>query len=271
MDGGQHVSVGGMDFWVQSEGSGPVVLLIAGLGYASWFWKPLSGALRDEFRVIRLDNRGTGRSAKPPAPYSIPMLADDAAAVLQACGANRAHVIGHSMGGYIAQALAQRHAALVERIVLASTAGGGPECLPVPPETMRVWASASRLSPQEQARMSMPLSFAPGWTEQHPREFEHILKQRLEYPTPTECWRAQFNACEDFLAEPPVAPHIRAPALVVHGTEDRVLPYANGELLARMLPHARLQRLEGIGHLPPLEDPAGFALLVRQFMGETTT
>lgn len=268
MSAGQHVNAGGLDFWVESQGSGQAVLLLAGLGYASWFWKALSEALSDEFRVIRLDNRGTGRSAKPPAPYSIPMLADDAAAVLQACGVDRTHVVGHSMGGYITQTLAQRHPKLVERLVLCATASGGPECLPVPPETMRVWASASRLPPAQQARTSMPMSFAPGWTDAHPREFEDILKLRLEYPTPIECWRAQFNACDDYFAEPPRAPQITAPTLVVHGTEDRVLPYANGELLARLLPDARLHRLDGIGHLPPLEDPAGFANLVRQFLNE---
>ncbi len=267
MSGGRHVSASGLKFWVESHGSGPTVLLITGLGYASWFWKQLSEALGSHHHVICFDNRGTGRSDKPEGPYSMAMLADDAASILTACGVSRAHVIGHSMGGYITQTLARRHADRVQSMVLVSTAAGGPDCLPVPAETLEIWSRASSLPPSEHARMSMPLSFAPGWTEQNPQAFEAYLKHRLEFPTPAECWRAQFQACEKFFEDNPLdQPPIQARSLVVHGTEDRVLPFANGELLARGLPNAQFQRLDGAGHLPPLEDPENFAGIVREFL-----
>jgi 3-oxoadipate enol-lactonase len=254
-------------FWVEdSGGSGEPLLLISGLGYSSWCWAELRETLRERWRVITFDNRGTGRSAQPAGPYSIAMLADDAASVLDARGVEAAHVMGHSMGGYIALTLARRHPQRVRSLVLVSTAGGGRGCLPLPEDTRAAWLAAAGLPPEQYARRTMPLSFAPGWTERHPERFERYLQNRLQHPTPPACWAAQFQACEQYFAEGVGAERITQPALVIHGTADRVIPFANGELLAAQLPNARLLRLDGIGHLPYLEEPELFTSVVREFL-----
>jgi 3-oxoadipate enol-lactonase len=255
-------------FWVEdSGGDGEPLLLVSGLGYSSWCWAELRDLLRGRWRVVSFDNRGTGRSAQPAGPYSIAMLADDAASMLEACGVETAHVLGHSMGGYIALTLARRHPQRVRSLVLVSTAGGGRGCLPLPEDTRAAWLAAAGLPPEQYARRTMPLSFAPGWTERHPKRFERYLRSRLQHPTPPACWAAQFQACEQYFAEGVGAEQIAQPALVIHGTADRVIPFANGELLASQLPNARLLRLDGVGHLPYLEEPERFASAVREFLG----
>ncbi len=137
------------------------------------------------------------------------------------------------MGGYIAQTLAVRQPQLVDRLVLVCTGSGGPDFEPSPEETTTVWLANAGRTPPEFARATMPLSFRPGWTDEHPDEFEQLLADRLEHPTPPESWRAQYEACLDWTARPTPVEQIESPTLVVHGNADRIVPYANGVELAR--------------------------------------
>lgn len=102
----------------------------------------------------------------------------------------------------------------------------------------------------------MPLSFAAGWPDRHPAEFAALLRVRLRFPTPPPSWRAQYLACEEFLATGAGPGPLRVPALVVHGTDDRGVPYANIAPLMARLPRGRLATLHGAGHLCWLERPA---------------
>jgi 3-oxoadipate enol-lactonase len=263
-DAGQVLRIGDLGLWVEDVGKGEPLLLISGLGYSNWCWQDLQAALSADLRVISFDNRGTGRSDKAPGPYSIAMLADDAARLLERLEATPAHVLGHSMGGYIALTLATSRPQAVRSLTLVSTTAGGPDMIPVPESTLKLWTDVAGLPPRESARRAMPTSFAPGWTEKNPQRFEALLEARLRHPTPPACWAAQFAACGQFLDRGIALAAIQCPALVIHGTADRVVPFANGERLARTLPNARLVALDGVGHLPPLEEPQRFAQLVRE-------
>ena len=243
----------GHSLHAEVTGDGPTVLLIQGLGYATWAWVPHVPALAERFRVIAFDNRGAGRSEKPDEPYSIELLAEDAYAVVEQLGTTPAHVAGMSMGGYIALTLARSHPDAVDSLALISTTCGGSRAEPVPDSTLAAWAAARALDPPSFARATMPLSFAPGWTDEHPEAFEELLAARLAYPTPAYAWRRQFDACEEFLARGLDPSSVTHPTLVVHGTADRVVPYGNAELLADGIPGAELLRLEGAGHLALLE------------------
>ena len=254
--------------WIEQTGRGAPLLLIAGLGYSSWCWADVRQALKSDYRVVTFDNRGTGRSDKPPAPYSMSMMADDAVRVLDECGLADAHVIGHSMGGYIAQTLTLRHPDRVRSLILVGTSPGGQQTAPVPAETQASWRKAATLPPADYARSTMPRSFAPGWTEKNPQRFEQFLQQRLQFPTPAANWLAQFNACAEHVEQGVKVEAILQPTLVIHGTEDGVVPHENGVLLAQRLPNARFVSLPGIGHLPYLEDPEGFYRLARKFLAE---
>ena len=145
-----------MKLYAEEHGDGQPLLLITGLGYAIWSWQRQLPDWSKRFRCIAVENRGTGRSPKPPGPYSIEEMADDAA---EALAGRRAHVAGFSMGGYIAQMVALRHPELVERLVLVCTATGGPDVVSTPAETRAAWEANARKTPPEFARATMPLSF----------------------------------------------------------------------------------------------------------------
>ena len=122
--------------WAELQGGEPALLLIHGLGYAgSWGWRPVLEPLARSFRVIAFDNRGIGGSDQPPGPYSTRMMAEDAVAVLDEAGVERAHVVGTSLGGMIAQELALAAPERVDRLVLACTTPGGPNSYPMPERT----------------------------------------------------------------------------------------------------------------------------------------
>lgn len=260
------IRTAGPSLWVEDSGSGPVVLLISGLGYSNWCWHDLQTRLGATHRVVSFDNRGTGRSDKPPAPYSIPMMATDALQVMDALGIERAHVVGHSMGGYISQQLALQNPERVQSLTLVSTTCGGPQTVPVPESTLKLWGELSSLPPQESARRGMPTSFAPGWTEQHPLRFEEVLAARLRYPTPQACWSAQFAAAAAYVERGADVSRLRCPTLIIHGTEDRVVPYGNGVLLSQRIAGAKLVTLDGCGHLPLIEEPERLARRIAEHL-----
>ena len=252
-------------FWVEEEGSGEPLLLVQGLGQSSWVSRFHRAGLATRRRTIAFDNRGTGRSTKDP-PYSIEQLADDAASLVGALGVSCAHVLGHSMGGYIAQMLALRHPDLVRSLVLVGTGAGAPTHERVPAATLDVWLANAHEPPETFARNTMFLSFASGWTDEHEDRYEQFLAARLEYPTPRECWRAQYDVATRFVESENAVERIAAQTLVVHGTGDRVVPFANGEALARRIPNARLEVFPGAGHYVMLEQPERFNEVVGSFL-----
>lgn len=240
---------------VTEYGTGEPVLFIGGLGYSSWCWCRQVDPISRVARGLMLDNRGTGHSDKPPGPYSIEQMAEDAYATLTQLDASPAHVVGASMGGYIALTLALRHPEAVRSLVVVASSIGGPGSWPVPGATLRAWHTAAPLGPAAFARETMPLSFAPGWTEVHPDEFAELVDLRLAAPTPTAAWRSQFNASAAFLYHGLPAGELNLPITVVHGTADRVVPYENAARVIKRYPHASLVTLEGAGHLCWIERP----------------
>jgi pimeloyl-ACP methyl ester carboxylesterase len=216
--------------------------------------------------VLAFDNRGTGLSAKPPGPYSIELMADDAASVLEARGIEQADVYGYSMGGYIALTLALRRPELVRSLVLACTGVGGPEHEPTPSDTIDIWMRSASLPRQEAVRAAYRTAFTPGWPDDHPADYEQWVAARLDPPTPAECWRAQKEALDRYQEVGVAVEQIDVPALVVHGELDRIVPVANGRLLAARMPRAELVELPGQGHAPMLEQPAEFAAIVCDFL-----
>jgi len=262
-----EVAVEGGRLYVEEHGSGGTpLLLIQGLGYAMWAWRYQLPAFGEERRTIAFDNRGTGRSSLEPGPFSMEQFADDAVAVLDALGVESAHVLGLSMGTFVAQLMALRAPGRVRSLALVGGSPGGPEHAPLPSETLECWLANANLPPPEFVRRTMHLSFSPGWDEAHPEMYEELAAARLEHPTPPECWREQFAAAGKFLQDGAPVEEIRVPTLVVHGDADRIVPVSNGHLLARRIPNAELALLPGRGHVVQLESPEELNRLVETFL-----
>ncbi|WP_206808566.1 alpha/beta fold hydrolase [Paradesulfitobacterium ferrireducens] len=257
------VSVNGVEVYYEVHGSGEPVLLVEGLGYATWQWFRQIEEFAASYLTVIFDNRGVGESDKPDTPYSIDLLADDAAGLLKALGLTRVHVLGTSMGGFVAQKLALRHPELVRSLVLAGTSFGGPHSLPMTEEALASMHQVTGLTPEEAIRWGFEIALSPKFRAQEPEIMTQLVRWRLVKPTPRFAWARQFQAGVDFNAEGDLA-QIQVPTLVLTGLEDIVLPPQNSSLLAKSIPGAQLITLPG-GHLFFIENAAEFNRHVLDF------
>ena len=253
------------------EGAGPeTVLLIMGLGGRAADWgTPFPAALAGHYRVVRFDNRGVGASPRCATGYTLADLARDATAVLDAVGAPRAHVVGISMGGMIAQLMALEHPARVDHLVLLATHFGGREIEPMHPDARRLFDPAAfnavGRDPAAMMRATLEVITAPGFPARAPELLAELVENARRAPTHPAAFLAQFQA---LLASDRSARvgEITAPTLVVHGTEDKLITPENGRRLAARIPGAQLVMLEGCGHMPMSEQPAELAAAVLAFL-----
>jgi len=244
------------------RGAGSPVVLVHGLGYARWGWEPVADLLAELFEIVLLDNRGIGDSDAPPGPYTVAEMTGDVLSVMDEAGVERAHVIGTSLGGMIAQELALSVPERVEQLVLVCTTPGGPNAAPMPEVTVRLIAEAPALEPLIALRRFVENALAP-----NPREelVERILAHRLQTAQPLAAWMAQAGAGASFDAWSRLG-DLTVPTLVLHGTADVVVDPANADLLADHIPGARVEWFEGCGHLLFWEEPAHFVEVVGEFL-----
>ena len=246
----------------ESRGDGPPLLLIHGLGYARWGWEPVVDRLAERFRVLVFDNRGIGESEVPPGPYTAAEMAEDAVRVLDEAGVGRAHVVGTSLGGMVAQELALAHPERVDGLVLACTTPGGAGAFPLPQRTLALMAEAPSLAPEVALRRFVENALA----DDAPEELvDRIYARRLASPPDPAGWQAQAAAGAGFDALDRIG-GIGARTLILHGTDDSVVDSRNAALLAERIPDARVRLFEGRGHLFFWEDPDGFVEAVEEFL-----
>lgn len=260
------INVNGINLYCEIHGSGEPLLLIEGFGYSSWMWYRQVPELSKHYQLIVFDNRGVGESDKPDVPYSIEMMADDAAGLLKALGIKKAHVLGVSMGGYIAQSLASRYPWLVRSLILCCTSFGGPKAVPMPPETMQILTDINGLTPEEILTRGMSAAFTEEYFQANPGEIKKIVGWRLANPQPLYARRHQWNAVARADLEEDTK-KITAPTLIMTGTNDRVVPAENSRKIAQMIAGSRLVEFPGQGHLFFIEKAGEFNQEVLTFLG----
>ena len=243
-------------------GEGPPLLLIQGLGYGGRGWGRVLEVLAEDFTVAAFDNRGFGASDVPPGPYSTRELAEDARSVLDAAGFGRAHVLGASLGGMVAQELALAHRERVDKLVLACTTPGGASSFPMPAQTASLMLEAAELPPEVALRRFVENALGEGSSAEL---VQQIVAYRTANPPDLGGWQSQAAAGATHDAYDRIG-RIAAPALVLHGTEDAVVDPRNANLLVKWIPGARVELLPGAGHLLFWEEPDRFAQLVRAFL-----
>ena len=234
----------GARVWWDSTGEGEPVLLLMGLAYPAAMWFRQVPALAGSYRVLRMDNRGAGHTGDVPgAPYTVETLAADALAVLDAAGAESAHVVGISMGGLIAQELGLTSPERVRSLALLATHSGIAHAV-LDPEALVLLQKRGEMTPEEAAEASVPFNYAPTT----PRErIEEDWSVRFPLAATTVGYQAQGGTALWSGLER--LPSMRVPTLVLHGALDRLVPVANGERIADAIPDAKLVTLPDANHV----------------------
>ncbi|MCA9522733.1 MAG: alpha/beta fold hydrolase [Myxococcales bacterium] len=255
---------GALEIAYEVVGEGPPVLLIMGLGASRQLWKPQIDGLREHFTLIPFDNRGVGDSSVPRKPFTLEDMARDAKAVLDAVGIERAHVVGVSLGGMIAQHLALLFPEVVERLVLCVTTPGARYALPSVDVLETLLINRGR-SPRQIARDNLRLLFTPETLVAQPhieREFVELTLANLA-PLRGFVLQAAATVSHDTLAR---LDRIRHPTLVLHADRDELVPLKNGELLHLHLPNSRFVILEGSAHGCFMDRAADANGVIRRFL-----
>jgi pimeloyl-ACP methyl ester carboxylesterase len=253
------------DVGYREVGTGSPLLLITGFSATMDDWAPsFVDALAAHHRVVVFDNAGVGETAALPGPLTISAMAEQTSALISALRLGRPAVLGWSMGGMIAQALAVQHPGQVSRLVLAATQAGTGMSLPIPPAAQAAAASSnpavvlSVLFPADQAAAARAY-------------VAEILQYPNPYTVPVAVKNTQTLAIQQWMAgQDPAGQRlreVRAPTLVSDGTKDALDPVANDWLLARTLRDARLALYPDAGHAFLFQDAAAFVPVVDEFLG----
>lgn len=259
------VAFDGIELDVERSGSGPPLLLIMGMSGTALHWgEPFLAELRRDFDVIAFDHRGVGASTRlAEGRITIPQMAADASGLLRALGIERADVLGISMGGMVAQELALAHPEQVRTLGLGCTYCGGPGSALSPPYVMQKLSEAMMSGDRERAlRAGFAVNVSPAFAARA-EAWEQFHEIALRRAVAIDVIMAQMQACmaHDTHAR---LPDVELPTTVVHGTLDEMLPVENGRLIASLIPGARLEILEGIGHMYLWEQPERAAQIVRE-------
>jgi len=262
-----YAILNGIRLHYEVAGTGDPVLLIAGLSMPGAMWAPQVKALAPSFRVITFDNRGVGETDLPPEPvYTTAQLAEDAVALLRELKIPRAHVVGLSMGGTVAQELALRHAQIVRSLTLVSTwATADARFLRV----VESWASlVSRVPIEERYRhVFFPWIFGPAFFERKDN-VEMAFRAALSYPhqTKAEAIERQARGVAAWNGTRVARlGTIKVPTLVVAGRDDIFTPPDFARALAKLIRRSRLSVIPG-GHWLILEQTEAFNRALIRFL-----
>jgi pimeloyl-ACP methyl ester carboxylesterase len=246
------------------EGSGPDLLLVAGSASTRPLWGLVRPQLAQSFRTIAFDNRDSGDSTIANDSYTLHDLAQDAAAVLDAAGAKRAHVVGHSMGGAIAQELALSHPDRVASLTLVCTWA---RCDGYAKNLMELMRSLTEYVDDERALLATILFMGSGITTLREASLWEMTDAAMALgplaPREALIRQWQLDLSVDTLAQ---LPSLRVPAHVIWGSEDRLLPPPLSQELLAAIPGAVGTRIDACGHVPMVAAPDAFVEAVTRFL-----
>ena len=246
------------------RGVGEPLLMIQGMSGHSLHWgEPFLGELERDLDLIAIDHRNTGSSSRVDGPFTLGDLAEDAVGKLDELNIETAHVLGISMGGMVAQELVLRHPGRVRSLALGCTYAGGEGQRLAGTDVQQILAEGMMSGDRVKAFRAMwecNVSEPFAADEANFAAFREVAEVR---PVAVDVIMAQAQAIGGHDTSARLA-EIAAPTLVIHGTEDRMLPASNGEAIAQLIPGARFEPLEGVGHMFWVEQPERSAELIRE-------
>jgi 3-oxoadipate enol-lactonase len=242
----------GLKLRYEVRGSGAPVALIMGFSGSGRAWSErFLSLLENDFRLVVIDNRGTGESDQPDVAWTLRDMADDIAAVLEHAKLPQTHIFGISMGGMIAQEYALAYPDRVQRLVLGCTNCGMSHSIPGKPEDLAKLMPQPGMSPADAARAAFSVACGKAFiaSEAGQKFIEEQMVDAAKYPiTPPHTFMRQFGAISGFDSYARLA-QIKAPTLILQGDDDAIVPVQNADLLNQGIAGSRKHILKGIGHM----------------------
>jgi pimeloyl-ACP methyl ester carboxylesterase len=258
------VDASGTELHYLRAGEGEPLLLIQGMSATHLAWgRPFLDELERNFDTIVFDHRGMGLSGRAELPFTIVDLAADTIGLLDALELESAHIVGISMGGMVAQELALDHPERIRTLTIGASYCGGPNGTLMSPEDLQMLGEAFVSGEHERVFRAMwEINLSPEFRADDSR-FAAFAEMGSGLPAPQPVVLQQMRACGEHDTHERLG-QIDAPTLVLHGNTDRLLDYANGREIAALIPGARLEALEGVGHMFWWEQPQRSAELIRE-------
>ncbi|KAF0191909.1 MAG: alpha/beta hydrolase, partial [bacterium] len=253
------------EIYYEVYGQGEPLILIPGFATGLWIWYHQIPIFSKSYKTIVFDNRGVGRSTRAIYPYSMQMMADDVANLMDLLKIKKANILGASMGGFIAQEFALKYPEKTINLILCCTSFGGKNHVPPSTKTLLAMSSFQDPNSEERVRKNLQFAFAQDFQESSEKEMEKIVNLRLANPIITSAYLSQLQAAITFDIERQLA-NLEIPTLIVTGDKDLMVPPENSYNLAKTIPNSKLAVVDGIGHSVFIESPIVFNQLVNDFL-----
>lgn len=255
----------GLDLYYEIHGMGFPLVLIRGLGSNADHWYDQIPAFSPYFSVVIFDNRGLGRSSKPEGPISILQMAEDTIGLLDELKIPKAHVLGISMGGMIAQEMALHFPTRIAGLILGCTHCGGIKAIRPAEEILRLFYKYLNANSPAFDLDILKCFFADQTIRHSPQVFQRYQQVSSKFPPSKDILFEQVRAVMNHDTWERL-PSIQNPTLILSGAEDVLVPPENSQILAERIPQAKLKIIEGGGHQFLIEKPAAFNKEVLDFL-----
>ena len=265
------IKVNDINLYYEEYGQGEPVVFIAGFTADHNAWNNIRDEYAKQYRVIVLDNRGTGQTEAPDYPYTIEMMADDVAGLCKHLHLEPAHFIGNSMGGFIVQQIAYKYPKLVKSLVISNSFLRLENIKLKLVVEGKVTLLEAGMSPIAIDKTDIGWAFSEEYL-QRPGVLDLMLKYRLENPFPMTVanYKNQSNALFTFDSSP-WAHKITQLCLVIGTDADLIFPRKQVKKLATTIPNAEFHCItDGVAHVPHLEQPKKFNRLVKKSLAQNT-
>jgi 3-oxoadipate enol-lactonase len=261
----ERARINGVELAFELRGNGAPIVMIHGAQGDQTMFAGLAATFAENYRVLTFDQRGSGLSEKPDVPYSMAMLADDTAALMDHVGIAQAHVIGVSMGGMIAQELVLRHPQKIRSVVLGCTTAGGSTAVRARGAALANAYSTQPMTAEERGKALAEAAFSKGYLAQHPEIITSMVESRRQRPIDSTAFARRMKAAADHDTYDRL-PQIKCPTLVIAGKDDALIAWENSRLIADRIKGSQLVILEPAGHCFWLEQPEQTHTAIADFL-----
>jgi pimeloyl-ACP methyl ester carboxylesterase len=258
------IKANGINLYYETQGEGQTLVLISGLGGDHLFWDPHVKSFAKHYRVLTFDNRGIGQTDIPDTPYSMEMMADDLAALLDHLEIKKAHILGFSMGGAIAQTFALRYSTKVDKLIICGS-------FAKMNSQIRLYLDAvlhtyiEGVSAQRFYELILPWLFSVHYLDKAENREKMAFNPNEPYPQPLHGFKWQYLALREFDVMTKIK-SIKAPTLVIAGEKDAMAHLEDAHLIVQNIPNASLQVIPDTGHLFNYENENLFNKSVLDFL-----